>query len=84
MAGLGRRKIGNSTAERVENAQTHVKSKKNGGQKSRLGCCTPGTVGSGNGGKTAQKKASAHGAGVTFRHTENRKGLRYNDRSVYP
>jgi hypothetical protein len=30
------------------------------------------------------KKASAHGAGGTFRCTENHKGLRYNDQSVYP
>jgi hypothetical protein len=34
--------------------------------------------------QNGSKKASAHGAGGTLGHTENRKGLRYNDRSVYP
>jgi hypothetical protein len=84
MAGLGRREIGNSTAERVENAQTHVKSKKKWRSKKPLGVLRTRDRRLRQRRQNGSKKASAHGAGVTFRHTENRKGLRYNDRSVYP
>jgi hypothetical protein len=54
-----------------------MSNRKNSSQKSRLGAETRDGS-SDDGGKSAQK-TSAHGAGGTFRHTEIRKGLRYNE-----
>jgi hypothetical protein len=61
-----------------------MSNRKNGGQKKPLGVLRTRGRRLNQRRQNGSKKASAHGAGGTLGHTENRKGLRYNDRSVYP
>ena len=58
--------------------------RKNGGQQKPLGVLRTQGRWLRQRRQNGSKKASAHGAGGTFRHADNREGLRYNDRSVYP
>jgi hypothetical protein len=61
MAGLGRREIGNSTAERVENSQTHVKSKKMAVKKAAWGAAHPGPSAQATAAKRLKKSQRARG-----------------------